>query len=206
MGDPNGEAGAISFADLIDNLMFFWPWFVRVCLTVMGLGMAWTFLQTPIYEANALVQVEPQKGSALGALKDISSLLDGSGSLQSLVPGEIEILKSRSVRMEAMRRSGMDVEVRVSDRIPVIGGFLARVVPPGPDGLVKPYLPFHVAFGGEVLKVATFEVASADYGQRFTIEGLGADRYRLLSPEGVVLGEGVSGVPLQVQKIGRAHV
>ncbi len=196
LSEPGLEPGTMSLADLIDNLLFFWPLFVRVCLGVMVLGIAWTFLQTPIYEATALVQVEPQKGSSLGALKDISALLDASagGGLQQLVPGEIEILKSRTVRFEAMRRSGADIEVRVSGRIPIVGGFLARTLPAGDDGLVKPFLPWNIAFGGEVLKVDSFSVPDKEFGERYQLEVVSHDRYRLISPDDVVLGEGQVGV------------
>ena len=192
LADAGSEPGSVSFAELIDNLLFFWPWFVRVCLSVMALGLAWTFLQTPIYEATALVQVEPQKGSSLGALKDISALLDASagGALQSLVPGEIEILKSRTVRLEAMRRSGADIEVRVAGRIPLVGGFLARTLPTGDEGLVKPFLPFQLAYGGEVLTVDSLEVPERAFGERYVLEVVEKDRYRLLSPDGEVLGDG----------------
>jgi tyrosine-protein kinase Etk/Wzc len=195
LADAGSEPGSVSFAELIDNLLFFWPWFVRVCLSVMALGLAWTFLQTPIYEATALVQVEPQKGSSLGALKDISALLDASagGALQSLVPGEIEILKSRTVRLEAMRRSGADMEVTVSGRIPLVGGFLARTLPAGEDGLVKPFLPFNLAYGGEVLKISDFTVADKDFDERFILEVIDPSHYRLTSPDDAVLGVGEVG-------------
>ena len=194
--DVSLDGATISFADLIDNLLFFWPWFVRVSVSVIALGLAWTFLQTPIYEASALVQVEPQKGSALGALKDITSILDGSGSLQSLVPGEIEILKSRTVRMEAMHRSNADIEVRVAGRLPIIGGWLARTLTPDESGLVKPFLPFNLAYGGEELKVSAFEVPEKQFGRQYRLEFLGEGRYRLRSPDDEVVGEGKVGETL----------
>ena len=190
--DGGDDAAVVSLADLIDNLIYYWPWFVKVALAVMVLGLAWTFLQTPIYQADALIQVEPQKGSTLGALKDVSSLLDMN---TSPVPGEIEVLKSRTVRLDAMQRSGADVDVKVKGRIPIIGGWLSRVLTPGDDGLVPAYLPFSLAYGGESLQVAQIVVPEAYLGQALTVESLGAGRYRLYAPDGRVLGEGQVGVP-----------
>ena len=61
-------------AEIFENLVYYRWVFLTIFALVFGIGALWTMLKTPIYRADALIQVEGQKGSA------VSSALGGSGN------------------------------------------------------------------------------------------------------------------------------
>jgi tyrosine-protein kinase Etk/Wzc len=162
-----GEDEGISVVDIIENLLHFWWVFVAVLVVCVGLATAYAIVAPPIYQSDVLIEVEPQKGSALGALTDVEGLLSGG---RSGVQGEIEILRSRAVVGRAIEASGADLKIKVLGRLPLVGDFLARRMQPGADGLVPPLFPGpDFAWGGEELVFDEFEVPNELRGARFTL-------------------------------------
>jgi len=97
-------------------------WLIAVItFVVLFLGAAYAFLATPIYEADALIQIE-EKDSGLGSLDDITSLLTG----KTPTLGEIEIMRSRSVLGAVVDDLHLDINVR-PHRMPLIGAAWARL-------------------------------------------------------------------------------
>jgi tyrosine-protein kinase Etk/Wzc len=162
-----GDDEGISLMDLVENLLHFWWAFVGVFVGCVALATAYAIIAPPIYQSDVLIEVEPQKGSALGALTDVEGLLAGG---RSGVAGEIEILRSRAVVGRAIEASGADLEIRVLGRLPVVGDFLARRSKVGPDGLVPPLFPGpDFAWGGEELIFDEFTVPDDLRGAEFTL-------------------------------------
>ena len=191
--DTRDDAGllqqeeGISPVDILENLLYYWKAFVIVAAIATAMAVVLAIIATPIYTADVLIQVEPQKGSSFGALKDISPLLD---SKSSPVPGEIEVLRSRLVMGRAIAESGSDVEVRVLGRFPVIGDWLAHRTAPGSNGLVPAWLPFHFAWGGEELVLGRFEVPVTMLDVPFTLTAGDDTRWTLKDAGGRVAAEG----------------
>lgn len=185
----------IDLRDLIDTLLQY-AWLVAAVFVVaVAAGVAYAIVATPVYKADALIQVEEKKGSAFGGLKDIAAALEVG---QSPVQGEIEILRSRDVVGKALAATAGDTRVDVANRAPLVGDFFAgRHEKRGLDDLAEPQFGMAgYAWGGERLSLSRFDVPPVFFAKPFTLT-LGADdTYTLAGPDGETLGKGKLGEPL----------
>lgn len=95
-----------------------------IILTVIAsllLGIVYVSCITPIYRANALIQID--KNNTKPLLGDLSSLLSDM-SMQSAA--EVEIIKSRMVMGQTVQELGLDLRVK-EKRLPIIGAAIARL-------------------------------------------------------------------------------
>ena len=147
----------ISIVDLLDNLIYYKWYFIAVTVLAIALSLAIAITATPIYTADALVQVEEKKGaSMIGALDQVSN---ASFAQQSPVVGEIEIIRSRTVIGQAVERLKANVGITVENRIPVIGNWLSRVLDKDEQGLaIAPTQALSYAWGGERLEIGLVRV------------------------------------------------
>ncbi|WP_417656314.1 polysaccharide biosynthesis tyrosine autokinase [Pseudidiomarina aestuarii] len=96
-------------------------WFIIITTAVfMVFGVAYALLATPIYQADALLQVE-KKSSGLPAIGEMSELF----ATESEAATEIEIMKSRMVVGAVVDQLRLTNVVK-PDYLPVIGNYLAR--------------------------------------------------------------------------------
>lgn len=175
------EGGGFSLTDVIENIFFFRWYFLGCFALVASLSIVYALLASPVYTANALIQVEEKKGSSLGALKDLTSALGSGGG--SPVLGELEIIRSRTVIGEAVEALKSNINVRVDNRLPLLGGWLARILDKGPDGLVIPlWSNSNLAWGGEDLQILRMVVPPKMYGEPLFLR-IGADQAWTLSNE-----------------------
>lgn len=155
-----------------------------VCL-VFGAGYA--FLSTPIYRADALLQVEQQSANPLSALEDIPGLMGAKSPADT----EIQILRSRAVVGQAVDRLHLTVSAEPK-RFPLIGGFIARHYEG--DGPAEPWFWFDsYGWGGERIRVPRFLVPDSLQGEEFTLIAGGRGEYRVLDPEGAEILSGKAG-------------
>ncbi|MCE8025750.1 polysaccharide biosynthesis tyrosine autokinase [Billgrantia aerodenitrificans] len=161
-------------------------WIVAITALFTVLGAAYALLATPIYRADALVQVESKAGLS-NPLQDMRSMLGEETKAEA----ELGILRSRLVLGRAIEQERLDVTV-TPRRLPLVGDFLAR------RGLERPAFVDRYAFtrrsvwGGETLNLGELRVGPAFQGQPFVLRVLDGERYRL-SLEGEELGEGRAG-------------
>lgn len=143
-------------------------------------GVVYALLATPIYQGDALVQVE--KRSSLSPFEDLGGLLGEDGS--SDTSAEIQILQSRMVLGQVVDRIGMDTVV-VPKALPVIGEFIQR------HGIERPGVMSgnSAVWGGEFLTLGRFEVAEYLRGEELTLEAGEGGSYRLFH-EGTAIGQG----------------
>jgi tyrosine-protein kinase Etk/Wzc len=142
-------------------------------LAMLLLGLLYLMLAPSIYRVDALVQLDDRKQT---------STLTGTANTGPLqlpstpLLGEIDILRSRELVLKAVAASGADIDIEVDNRMPLIGGFYARwyartqqggVAPP-PLGLSS------FAWGGEQLRLATFELPPAQLDREFKLRGSGS--------------------------------
>ena len=155
------------------------------------LGGAYAVLSTPVYEANALIQVEETKentsntASALGAAANLFEI-------RSPASAEMEILRSRLVVGQAVQSLHLDLTVWPK-YIPVVGKWLARdATSPSEPGFLgmKGYVS-----GNESLKVESFAIPPQFETKRFVVR-LANDGYDLVSPQGETLASGRFGTAL----------
>lgn len=180
----------ISLTDILDNFLYYKWFFVVTAAVVTLLAAAYALVATPIYQSDALIQIEDKKsGSLLGALDQINNL-GGMGGVSSAV-AEIEILRSRSVVGTAIERLGSNIRISVDNRIPLIGNWLARTLPKDHDGLAKGlWSSEHFAWGGEELRLAAIRVPEDLYRQPMKLRIFPDREWTLEDDEGSQLAKG----------------
>ena len=149
------------FGTLIDN-----KWLIAAITGAFMLaGTAYAVLATPVYQANALLQVEAKKNDVLG-FSDVSSML----GKESPSTTEIELIKSRAVIGETVDSLKLYI-VAEPNYFPVFGDFLARRFKrANPAELSSPYFGLNsFAWGGESLKISQLEVPPFLLGQALSL-------------------------------------
>lgn len=164
-----------------------------ITTAALTLGAAYALLATPVYRADATVQVGDDTGALNDKLGDLAQMFSGKSSADA----EIELIRSRGVVDDAVRQLHLDIEVQPR-YFPLIGQRLARAstrgVPVDPVwGLAR------FAWGGEVLRVSQFDVPPTLYEKKFTLVAEGDQRFQLNGPDGETLlnghvGEVVAGM------------
>ena len=159
-----------------------------VAALVLLLGGAYAFLSQPVYEANALIQVEDSKpglSGAAGALGEASSLFQ----IQSPATAEMEILRSRLV----VGKSVDDLQLYVTATphyLPLVGNWLARhateLSNPGFLG-IGGYVS-----GNESIRLGLLEVPSALEGKPLLLVATEGG-FELRGPNGQTLAQGKPG-------------
>ncbi|MDW7748701.1 polysaccharide biosynthesis tyrosine autokinase [Halomonas sp.] len=161
------------FGILIDHK---W-WIVSITALFAVVGVVYALLSTPIYRANALVQVEDKMGMA-NPLQDVRAMLGEQSSTDT----QLGILRSRMVLGRAVDQERLDLVIEPS-RFPVIGDFLVRL------GIERPDFAESSVWAGERINIGAFQVDSILIGEPFRLTVGESGRYTL-SLDGEGLGEG----------------
>lgn len=150
-------------------------------------GILYATLATPIYQADALVQVEKKSGTIPGT--EMAEMLGGKGTGDTST--EIEILRSRFILGKVVDQTDLDVEIQPVT-LPVIGDWLRR------KGVRRPSLweGKPSVWAGEVLVVDDLVTAHESGTQRFILRSLGNGRYSLRDSEDNELAQGQVGEKL----------
>lgn len=172
------------FGSLIDQ-----KWLIGALTgAFMVTGVAYAVLATPVYLANALVQVEPKKNDMLG-FSDLNSMLGG----QSPSVTEIGIIKSRAVIGKTVDDLRLDIDV-TPNTFPLIGGFLSRRYRGDSEtSVAPPRFGLHsYAWGGERLEFTRLQLPKDLLGKKLTLIA-GEQRFQLFDENDNLLAEGVAG-------------
>ncbi|WP_095151807.1 polysaccharide biosynthesis tyrosine autokinase [Pseudomonas sp. Irchel s3b5] len=155
----------------------------------MMTGVAYAVLSTPVYMANALVQVEPKKNDMLG-FSDLNSMLGG----QSPSVTEIGIIKSRAIIGKTVDDLRLDIDI-TPKTFPVIGGFLARRYRGETEfSVAAPRFGLNsYAWGGERLEFARLNLPKELLGKKLTLIAGEQHRFQLFDDNDNLLVEGVAG-------------
>ncbi|MWJ28483.1 polysaccharide biosynthesis tyrosine autokinase [Halomonas sp. ZH2S] len=145
-------------------------------------GIVYALLATPIYSADALVQVENKAGMA-NPLEDVRAMLGDEPSADA----QLGILRSRLVLGRAVDQERLDLIV-APKRFPVIGDFLVRRGVERP-GFAKSGFAESSVWANEAINIGDFQVDAPWQGKAFTIVTGEANRYSLRL-EDETLGEG----------------
>lgn len=92
---------------------------ITTLITLLG-ALAYLWVATPVYKADAVVQVE-EKNPEMGELEGLSTFLVG----QAQTPAEVEILKTRAVLSGVVQQLNLDT-VASPHYFPIIGAAIAR--------------------------------------------------------------------------------
>lgn len=156
---------------------------IGVTLLVTLIGYAYAWQATPVYRADALLQVEQRQANLAGALDMAMLGQEATGSTT-----QSEILRSRMILGQAAQQAGLDLLVR-PEYFPFIGEAMVRRGSPRPDWQQGS----HYVWAGENIAVNELRVESVLLGEPLTLEVSGANSYRLLDRNDSVLGNGAAG-------------
>lgn len=173
------------FGTMIDH-----KWLIMAITVIfMIVGIAYALLASPIYQANALVQVESKKNDLLG-FSDVSSML----GKESPSTTEIELIRSRAIIGETVDKLQLDIVI-VPNYFPVVGEFISRRFKGTAQGEVaSPWLGMNsFAWGGESLKVSQLNLPESLLGKKLTLVAGDSGDYVLLDEDGNLLVEGERG-------------
>ncbi len=168
---PEFDEGDFDFGEMLGVLLES-KWLITgITLAAFSAGIIYTFLAAPVYIADGLLQVE-QKESGIGTL-DVNALFEGDTSINT----EIEILASRLVLGAVVDKLKLDITA-APDYLPVIGAALAR----------RAYEDERNA-----IQVESLDVPEYLMDWPLTLEAESADSYRLTTPDGELLLNGLVG-------------
>ncbi|NVZ31783.1 polysaccharide biosynthesis tyrosine autokinase [Pseudomonas sp. A4002] len=188
--DDNGEIDLLGlFGTLIDH-----KWLIAaVTGAFMVTGAAYAVLATPVYQANALLQVEAKKNDLLG-FSDIGGML----GKESPSATEIELIQSRYVIGKTVDNLKLDIVVQPM-YFPVVGEFLARrFQKANPGAIAEPLLGLDgFAWGGESLKIFKLDLPDGQLGKKLTLTVGENAHYTLVDEDDQVLAAGEVGQPFE---------
>lgn len=169
----------------------------RFIFTIMGVVFLLTVLYMlsvpPKYESTALIQVENKSEGMSGTLKSLDSSLSSvvGNSYGAAMPSEIEtaLINSRFILQPTIETLGLNVKVQ-PHYFPIFGAYVAHRYKG--EGLNSVWMGFsNYAWGGEQLHIKQFIVPELFYNKSFVLETDKNNSYKLYTPSGRLLLEGV---------------
>ncbi len=177
----------IDLRDLLRTLIGGRWWVVASVLLCILFSITYITLATPVYEADALVQVEDER-SALGVYSELSEIMSNEGG----VGAEIEIIRSRSVLGDVVDQLSLTTSV-TPKYFPVIGRFIAERhprngYPSGSKGIFSSY-----SWGGDNVDIRRMEVYEHSGPFAFRLIAGAGQQFDIVGVSGQVLGTGQAG-------------
>jgi tyrosine-protein kinase Etk/Wzc len=177
MEQKSGQGGKGEEVDLIRllfSLLDHKAMILGIMLATFLAGVLWVLVQTPVWQASALVQVDKSSGGNL--LAGFSELLPDSGPQSST---EAEIIRSRMVLGKTVTELGLDTMV-TPDAFPLVGAMASRLFQSAPEKL-------------ELLWLAPKDLLEERVAKLEVLDGGG---YRITPNQGDPL-QGMQGKPLR---------
>jgi tyrosine-protein kinase Etk/Wzc len=175
-----------SLSEYVSVLLQNWKLTVKIAAIIFALGLTYAFLATPVYRADAMIQVEDPAASAKEPLGELASLFDTTATAAA----EIELVMSRLVIQRTVEAQHLDIAVK-PNYFPVIGQFISRLAKPGT--LVAPWFGLsRFAWGGEHIDISRFDLP---YDTTYTLVAGAPHAFELQDEDGQVIARGVSGQP-----------
>ncbi|MDY4335053.1 tyrosine-protein kinase Wzc [Pectobacterium brasiliense] len=122
------------------------------------LGIMYAMLATPVYKADALIQVEQSSGNSL--LNDISSMLPDAKPQSA---AEIELIKSRMVIGKTVNDLALDISIQ-QKYFPLVGKGIARLAGSEPGKIAVSRLDVPASWQDETLSLEVLP------NQQYTVE------------------------------------
>lgn len=156
------------------------------------LSIVYLAVVTPVYEANAIVQVESR--AAIPPGMSTNAAMQAPPAMAPPGVTETQLLTSRRVFSAALDELELDLKVS-PQRMPVFGDFVARKFQSSnPGEVAEPWMGLErYGWGGEKLKFARLELPEHLIGVPLQVTARENGLYVLSDPEGNVLVEGQAG-------------
>ncbi|MFM0731900.1 polysaccharide biosynthesis tyrosine autokinase [Paraburkholderia sediminicola] len=175
-----------SLSEYISVLVQNWKSIVLVAAVIFALGLTYALLATPVYRADAMIQVEDPASSSKDPLGELASLFNTTATAAA----EIELVKSRLVIQKTVQEQHLDISA-TPNYFPVLGQFISRYTKAGT--LATPWFGLsRFAWGGEHIDISRFDLP---YDTTYTLIA-GADHsFEILNKDGDVVARGLIGQP-----------
>ncbi len=188
-GTTTRTLGSPEVWDVIDSL-YECRWLVVACMFLAALtAAAHLFFAVPVYEADALLQVEADADVMDG-------LSVGQAEEDAVINAEIELITSRRVLAQVVQRQRLTYQA-APRYFPVIGAPLARRHDAA-EGLATDVLGLEIgadspyAWGGESIELERFEIPDSWLNQAILVRAKADGKYDLVFNE-LLVGEGRKG-------------
>ena len=176
--------------DLVDLLFAIWArkfLIAAICIAAVILGFFYAKAQTPIYQATALVQLDERSGGSVLPV-ELQAL---SGSSSGRAATEVEILRSRSIALDAVETLGLHIDAEPR-ALPVVGNIFRQLNVPHFDWEIL--APF--AWSDENINVGVLRVPTRWVGAELTVRKTGDDTFEVILPDSSVMA-GTIGNPIE---------
>ena len=175
----------LRLSDYLSVISQHWRMILMVTLLALLIGTTVAFVQTPVYRADVMIQVEDTaddgNGNANGnkdALQTMASIFD----TKAVTSAQIELIRSRLVIDETVSKLHLDIAA-APRHFPVIGNLLARWR--GSDGLAAPLFGMpQYGWGGEQIAVPLFDTPKEMYDKPFVLTVQPDDSYVVTDENG----------------------
>ncbi|MDE1179740.1 polysaccharide biosynthesis tyrosine autokinase [Paraburkholderia sp.] len=188
-GASNGVRDEINLPQVVGILSEDRRLIAALTAIALSIGVGYAFVAKPVFRADAMVQVDTSSNAVNDKLGDLAALFDGKATADA----EIELIRSRELIEDTVRRLHLDIDVR-PHYFPLIGAWVARrSSAERPANQVWGLGRF--AWGGEHLDVAQFDVPVQLRDSTFTLKAGVGNTYELMDPSGDVVIRGRAGEP-----------
>lgn len=161
------DADEIDFQEIVGSIVQARWWVAGFTTVALAIGFIYTQVATPIYQVNALLQVESNKGS-MGA---IGTEMSGLFEEKTQASTEIELIRSRMVLGKTAEDLNFDVVTAPIYAVPVLGKLFSGDDP-------------------KLLSVTRFNVPESWNGLSLTLTVTGPETFSMSSPESEDIGNG----------------
>lgn len=207
---PQDDSEEIDLRQLLGTLVDHKWWIASITGLFFAVSVGYALLATPVYRADAIVQVE-SKVPSLPGLTDISQSLGmGTGSAEATT--EIALIGSRAVVGSAVDALKLDIEVE-PNRFPLLGGYFARKAERADPGRLADvrFGMSRFGWGGEKLEIFQLDVPRNLVARPLTLVAGEDGVYEIFDEDDNLLLKGqvgkvaaAKGVTVQIAKL-RAH-
>lgn len=172
------DSDEINLSEYVTVVQDGWRLIAGVAAAFMLIGVLYAFLATPIYRADAMVQIEDGSSAANDALGQLASIFD----TKQTAAAEIELIRSRLVIGQVVQTMHLDISA-APRYFPLFGAMFTRRA--DPQTLATPWLGLRqFAWGGEQIAVSQFDVPQDYYDRKFTLIASQDGTYQLKSDDG----------------------
>jgi tyrosine-protein kinase Etk/Wzc len=184
---PGNDEDAV-MRDLLRMILDQIWWVIGIAGSVILAAVIYTKLATPIYSADALLQVDAQSNGG-SQNQSTPSLVPSVGPMRT--DAEIEIIKSRAVVEPVVEQFRLNFST-AAKTMPVLGKISSWFARPG-HPLGAAFGMNSYAWGGEQFEVASITVPKSLEGARLTLHVLENGHYELTDAFGQQILTGVAG-------------
>ncbi|MFM0731456.1 polysaccharide biosynthesis tyrosine autokinase [Paraburkholderia sediminicola] len=185
---PSSDEDAV-MRDLLRMIMDQIWWVIGIAGCVILAAVIYTKIATPIYSADALLQVDAQTNGIGSQSQSALSLMPSIGPMRT--DAEIEIIKSRAVVEPVVEQFKLNFSTSAKT-MPVLGKISSWFAHPGrPLGAAFGMNSY--AWGGEEFEVGSITVPKSLEGARLTLRVLDYGRYEVTDSFGTQILTGVAG-------------